>query len=143
MCLCGARSRAHKKEYPLNSRNRYVGCTLFPKASSVDSDKVDSCVKSELPKTSKVGTRSTQLGKRENPVSEKPPPAKKTRPKFRVGDCVNLHDSELGKCHLPCFLIVFAVQMFGDRRLLCCCKGVLKTGYAKSQLTDYVRNLRA
>ena len=52
-CLCGARSRAHKKECPLNSRNRYVRWTLFPKASSVDSDKVDSCVKSKLPKTSK------------------------------------------------------------------------------------------
>ena len=39
-CLCGACSRAHK-ECPLNSRNRYVGCTLFPKASSVGSDKGD------------------------------------------------------------------------------------------------------
>ena len=68
ICLCGAQGRAHKKECPLNTQNRYVGCTLFPKASSVDSDKVDSCVKSKLPKTSKVGTGSTQLGKREKPA---------------------------------------------------------------------------
>ena len=32
-------SRAHKRDCPSNSRNRYVGCTLFPKASSADSDK--------------------------------------------------------------------------------------------------------
>ena len=52
------------QECPLNSRNRYVGCTLFSKASSVDSDKDDRCVKSKFPKTSKVSTGSTQLGKR-------------------------------------------------------------------------------
>ena len=44
---------------------------------------------------------------------------------------MNLHDSKLGKCHLPCCV----VQLFGDRCLLCCHKGVLTTGYAKGQLT--------
>ena len=91
-------------------------------------------MKSKPPKTSKsVGTGSSRLGKREKkkPASEKPPPAKKLRPNFKVGDCVNLHDSKFGKCHLPCCI----VQVFGDRCLLCCRKGVLRTGYAKRQLT--------
>ena len=75
----------------MNSRNLYVGCTLFPKASSADSDK-DNCMKSK-PKTSKsVVMESTRLGKREKPTSEKPPLAKKLRSDFKVGDCMNLHD---------------------------------------------------
>ena len=128
ICTCGA----HKKSCPLSSRNRYIGCTLFPKASSVDSQaNADSCGKSELHKTGKVGTGSTRLGKRDRPATEKSPPAKKSTPNFSVGDYVSLHDSKLGKYHVPCCI----VQMFGDRCLLCCCKGVLKTGYAKSQLT--------
>ena len=133
--MCGALGRAHKRDCPSNSRNCYVGCTLFPKASSADSDKNgrnDDCVKSKPPKASKpVDTRCTRQGKREKPSGEKPPPPKKPRPNFKVGDCVNLHDSKLGKCHLPCC----AVQVFGDRCLLCCHKGVLTTGYAKGQLT--------
>ena len=43
---------------------------------------------------------------------------------------MNLHDSKLGECHLPCCI----VQMFGDRCLLCCRKGVLATGYTKGQI---------
>ena len=108
---------------------------MFPKASSADSDKNgkdDACVKSKPRKASKpVDTRCTHRGKREKPGGEKPPPAKRPRPNFKVGDCVNLHDSKLGKCHLPCCV----VQVFGDRCLLCCHKGVLTTGYAKGQLT--------
>ena len=61
LCVCGAQSRAHK-DCPLNSRNRYVGCTLFPKAFSSDSGKGDN---SKLPKASKVDTGSAHLGKRE------------------------------------------------------------------------------
>ena len=90
ICVCGAQSRAHKKDCPLNSRNRYVRFTLFPKAFSSDSGKGDKS-------TSKVGTGSTHLGKRGKASSEKPPPAKKRRPVFKVGDCVNLHDSKLFK----------------------------------------------
>ena len=130
ICVCGALGRAHKRDCPSNSRNRYVGCTLFPKASSADSGKNaknDNCAKSKPPK----GSKSTRVGKREKPGGEKPPPVKKPRPSFKVGDCVNLHDSKLGKCHLPCCI----VQVFGDRCLLCCRKGVLTTGYAKGQLT--------
>ena len=130
ICVCGALGRAHKRDCPSNSRNRYVGCTLFPKASSADSGKNaknDNCAKSKPPK----GSKSTRVGKREKPGGEKPPPAKKPKPSFKVGDCVNLHDSKLGKCHLPCCI----VQVFGDRCLLCCRKGVLTTGYAKGQLT--------
>ena len=108
---------------------------MFPKASSADSDKNgknNDCVKSKPRKASKlVDTRSTCRGKREKPGGEKPPPAKRPRTNFKVGDCVNLHDSKLGKCHLPCCV----VQVFGDRCLLCCHKGVLTTGYAKGRLT--------
>ena len=43
---------------------------------------------------------------------------------------MNLYDSKLGKCHLPCCIL----QIFGDRCLVCCRKGVLATGYAKGQL---------
>ena len=43
---------------------------------------------------------------------------------------MNLHDSKLGKCHLPCCI----VQIFADRCLLCCRNGVLANGYAKGQL---------
>ena len=43
---------------------------------------------------------------------------------------MNLHDIKLGKCHLPCCI----VQVFGDKCLLCCHKGVLTTGYTKGQL---------
>ena len=61
-----------------SERNRYAGCTLFPKADSGEGDK------SKLPKTSKVSTGSTHLGKREKPTAEKPPPAKKEKV-FKVG----------------------------------------------------------
>ena len=47
ICVCGALGRAHK-DCPLNSRSRYIGCTLFPKASSDGTGK-DSCVKSKPP----------------------------------------------------------------------------------------------
>ena len=63
VCTCGAHGRAHK-ECPLNSRNLYVGITLFPKASSIEFQ-ADGTGKSKLPKPSKVGTGSTQLGKKE------------------------------------------------------------------------------
>ena len=31
MCICGAGGRAHKKDCPMSSRNRYPSCILFPK----------------------------------------------------------------------------------------------------------------
>ena len=83
--------------------------------------KVDSFVKSNFPKQAKL----VQLGKREKPISEK-----LQKKNFKVGDCVNFHDSKLGKCHLPCCI----VRMFSDRCLLCCRKGVLTTDYAKKWL---------
>ena len=50
---------------------------------------------------------------------------------------MNLHHSMLGKCHLPCCI----VQMFGDRCLLCCHKGVLATGYMEMQLMPITGNV--
>ena len=73
ICTCGAHSQAHNKICPLSSRNRYIRCTLFPKASSVDSQaNTDRCGKSKLPKTSKVSTGSTQLGKKGQPAKSLP-----------------------------------------------------------------------
>ena len=113
ICVCGAHGRAHKRDCLSNSRNHYVGCTLilFPKDSSADSGKNgknDDCATFKPPKASmSVGTRSTHLGKREKPGGVKLPPAKKPRPNFKVGDCVNLHDNKLGNVIYP-------------RSLLCC-----------------------
>ena len=60
-----------------------LGAHYFP----ADSGKNDNCTKFKPPKASKsVGTRSTRLGKREKPGGEKPPPAKKPRLNFKVGD---------------------------------------------------------
>ena len=72
----GAHNRARKKDCPLNSRNLYVGSTLFPRASSIES-RADRCGKSKLPK---VDTGPTELGKRERPTSDKPPPERKSKP---------------------------------------------------------------
>ena len=83
--------------------------------------------KSKLPK---VDTAPTKLGKRERSSSDKPPPVRKRKPDIKVGDYVGLHKSRLDKCHIPCHM----VQMFGKRCSLYCHKGVLRTGYAKSQL---------
>ena len=90
--MCGALGRAHKRNCPLNSQNCYV-VYMFPKASSADSgkngknDKNDNCATSKPKASESVGTRSTRLGKREKLGGEKPPPAKKPRPNFKVGDC--------------------------------------------------------
>ena len=60
-------------------------------------------MKSKPPEANKwIDMRSTHLGKREKPDGEKPSPAKRPRPNFKVNECVNLHDSKFGKCHLPC-----------------------------------------
>ena len=83
--------------------------------------------KSKLPM---VDTEPTKLGKRKRPSSDKHPPVRKRKPDIKVGDYVGLHESRLDKCHVPCRV----VQMFGERCLLYCHKGVLRTGYAKSQL---------
>ena len=58
-------------------------------------------------------------------------PQRKSRGLTSTWVTVNFHDGKLGKCHLPCYV----VQVFGDRCLLCCHKGVLITGCAKGQLT--------
>ena len=87
------------------------------------------CGNSKLPKPSKVST-GPQLGKRERHASDKPPPVRKSKPNIKVGDYVGLHESKLDKYHIPCHV----VQTFGDRCLLYCRKGVLRTGYAKSRL---------
>ena len=71
-CICGAGSRAHKKDCPMSSRNRYLGSILFPKQPSSESvpphsDKA--CMSNDL------GSLNA-LGKREMPKRVSPPPAK-------------------------------------------------------------------
>ena len=79
---------------------------------------------------SKLHLVGTQLGKRHNPVSSKPPPVRKRRLNLKVGDYVSLHESKLDNHHIPCRV----VQMFGEKCVLYCRKGVLKSGYATSRL---------
>ena len=81
----------------MSSRNRYVGCTLFPTPSSVDSQ-ADKCGKSKLPQTNAIGTESTQVGKRKRPVSDKPPQRERISVTSRWGT-VSLHESKLDKYH--------------------------------------------
>ena len=123
ICTCGAESRAHKKSCPLSSRNRYVGCNLFPARPSDDSpaDRVEK---------SKLHLVGTQLGKRQKSVSSKPPPVRKRKLNLKVGDYVCLHESKLDNHHIPCRV----VQMFGEKCVLYCRKGVLRSGYATSKL---------
>ena len=78
LCLCRMLGRAHKKGCPLISRN-HAGCTSFPKADSGKGDK------SKLPNTSKLGTGSTHLGKREKPAGKKPFPRKKEKAHLQGG----------------------------------------------------------
>ena len=129
--MCAERSDEHTRGIaPQSHKIVMLGAHCFPRPLLLTLTRMAN-VKSKPPKASKpVNMRCTRRGKREKPGGEKPPPAKRPRPNFKVGDCVNLHDSKLGKCHLPC-----VVQVFGDRCLLCCHKGVLTTGYAKGQLT--------
>ena len=67
VCTCGAISRAHKTDCPLSSRNRYVGRTLFPKASSGNCQ-VDESGNSVAPEIHGSDSGSTQLGKRGSQV---------------------------------------------------------------------------
>ena len=78
LCTCGAYCRAHKKDCPLSSRNRYAGRTLFPKVSSVDPGTDLSCKPME-PEASDSGDGSVQLGKRERLSTDKPPLVKRTK----------------------------------------------------------------
>ena len=74
--------------------------------------------------------RIDSSGKEKRPASDKPPPARKSKPNFKVGDYVSLHKSKLDKYHIPCRV----VRIFGEKCLLYCRKGVLNTDYSKSQL---------
>ena len=87
--------------------------------------------KSKLPKA------PTQLGKRERPANDKPPPVRKSKPNFKMGDYVGLHEIKLDKYHVPCRV----VQMFGERCVLYCHKGVLSTVYARSKLIALTSDL--
>ena len=68
MCICGAGGRAHKKDCPMSSRNRYPSCILFPKVPPGDSlpAHTDSTCKSNVPTadTTVAEARSTKPGKR-------------------------------------------------------------------------------
>ena len=123
ICTCGAESQVRKKNCPLSSQNRYDGGNLFPAPSS-DYSLVDRFEKSKL---HMVGT---QLGKRQKPVSDKPPTVRKCKLNLKVGGYVSLHERKLDNYHTPCCVM----QMFGDKCVLYFRKGVLKSGYASSEL---------
>ena len=95
-CTCGAMSRAHKKDCPLSSRNRYVGCTLFAKAKS-QTCKGAGLTVADVEKNS---AQPSQLGKRERHPKKKPPTVSKRKSEgssFQVGDYVSVHMESWGK----------------------------------------------
>ena len=103
-CTCGAISRAHKKDCPLSSRNRYVGCTLFAKTES------QTCKGTGLTvaNVDKNSAQPFQLGKRERLPQKKPPTANKGKSQassVQVGDYVSVHMKRLGKYHIPCRVV--------------------------------------
>lgn len=111
MCICGAGGRAHKKDCPMSSRNRYPSCILFPKVPPGDSlpAHTDSTCKSNVrtADTTVAEARSTKPGKRHKreKIQRDRPPTKKHKPctsSFNVGDYVCIHDNKLVKHHVPC-----------------------------------------
>ena len=108
-CTCGAGGRAHKKDCPMSSRNRYPSRILFPGGSSAVpvSPRSDKPCKSDKPGSTVSDAGSSMLGKREKPKQDQPPPAKKQRCStssytYKVGDRVCIHTHRLDKHHIPC-----------------------------------------
>ena len=118
-CNCGAEGRAHKKDCPMNTRNRYPGRALFPSPGR----DIESC---PIP----TGDLEPPVEKCTSRESLKPPAAKKRKSKMKVGDYVCIHSGLLGDCHIPCRI----VRDFGTRYQLFCSKGVLITSFSASEL---------
>ena len=132
VCTCGTFSRAHKKDCPLSSRNRYGGRTLFPEPSSADTPANKKAGKST--EISEGDAGSTPLGKRSKPTSNEvcSPKRKKTdSPSFKAGDYVSLHVNKLNDQHIPC-RVVQVVR--GKMYRLYCRLGVLRGTYVSSEL---------
>ena len=131
VCTCGAISRAHKKDCPLSSRNRYGGRALFPNPSSADTPADKKSDKSTEIGESDAG--SSRLGKRNKPTSDQvssPKRNKSDSPSFKVGDYVSLHVNKLTDQHIPCRV----VQVVGKMYRLYCRLGVLRGTYVSSEL---------
>lgn len=127
LCTCGAGGKAHKKDCPMSSRNRYhTGRVLFPKDPSADPipPPTDTASESDVIDTTKsISQGSSVLGKRENVSGDQPPPAKKQRSStsYKVGDKVCVHTDRLDKQHMPCRVVLIV----GKKYQLYCHKGVL------------------
>ena len=88
-CICGAGGRAHKKDCPMSSTNRYPSCV--PPGDSLPAH-TDSICKSNVPTadTTVAEAKPGKRHKREKIQSDRPP-TKKHKPgtsSFNVGDYV-------------------------------------------------------
>ena len=133
LCTCGAGGRAHKKDCPMSSRNRYhTGRVLFPSDPSADPipPPTDTAGGSDV-----IGTNpgSNVLGKRENVSGDQLPSAKKQRSStsYKVGDKVCVHTDRLDKHHVPCRVVL----VVGKKYQLYCHKGVLNRSYVMQELS--------
>ena len=136
-CTCVAGGRAHKKDCPMSSRNRYPSRILFPGGSSAVpvSPRSDKPCKSDKPGSTVSDAGSSMLGKREKPKQDQPPPAKKQRCStssytYKVGDRVCIHTHWLDKHHIPCRVAL----VVGKKYQLYCHKGILKGSYVSQEL---------
>ena len=122
LCICGAYSRAHKTDCPMNSRNRYRGRTLF----------------SHNMQSSPLPADGLKPGAKSSPrESLKPPPTKKSKPEMKVGDYVCIHSTLLGKRHLPCRI----VRDFGGQYQLYCLAGILSTTFPSKEVIPWTNSL--
>ena len=131
LCTCGAAGKAHKKDCPMSSRNRYgAGRVLFPSAGDPIPPPTDTTGESNATKSDPC---TTVLGKRGKPKADQSPPAKKQRSStssYKVGGYVCLHTDRLDKQHVPC-RVVLAV---GKKYQLFCHVGILKGSYFSQEL---------
>ena len=137
LCTCGAGGKAHKKDCPMSSRNRYhTGRVLFPNDPSADPipPPTDTASGTDVTDTTKsINPGSSVIGKRENVSGDQPPPAKKQRSSTscKVGDKVCVHTDRLDKQHVPCRVVLIV----GKKYQLYCHKGVLKGSYVMQELS--------
>ena len=129
MCLCGAGSRAHTKDCPMNSRNRYPSCATSVKGQCNDHSDTQLNTVGNDPEV----PRSV---KREQYDDIELPLKKKFKPitlRFKAGDYVYLHSDSLINQHMPCRI----VKSLGDKGTyqLYCNNGVLNGHYSSKDLT--------
>ena len=115
ICLCGAGGRAHKKDCPMSSRNRYPSCAL---SNQADENKLTNSAKRKRQDVD------------DTPVTKK---CKTTTSSFKPGDHVYLHSNNMTNCHVPCRV----VQSVDGKHWyqVYCRAGILNRHYTSEELT--------